>query len=225
MKFSARSLIVLILLYGLVFAIGDLYLVHAGAPLSVGIAFVIALVGVQFLAGPYIIEMLFTIHWFDLDSQADRQLWNIPDETREFVETLCKEHGIKQPRLGVIASGTPNAFSFGHAPADARVVVTTGLIEALTPSELNAVLAHEIGHVEHWDFVVMMIAALVPVLLYQFYVFLRHLRNAQLVAYGVLPRTSSASSWCCCSTGRANISPTSTPRTSHSNRRPCSRHS
>lgn len=83
----------------------------------------------------------------------------------------------------MIQSGTPNAFSFGHTPSDARVVVTTGLLEILTPEEANAVLAHEIGHIEHWDFVVMTIAALAPLILYQIYIWTDRINNVRFIAY------------------------------------------
>ena len=184
MKFITRSLLILAVLYGLVFAIGDFYLAQAGAPLWSAIAFVIGLIGLQFLMGPYIVEWLLSINWINLDDPTDKLLWELPDESNAFIKRLCAERGLKVPRIGVIQSGTPNAFSFGRVPADARVVITTGLIEVLTPEELNAVIAHEIGHVEHWDFAVMTIASIVPLLLYQMYVFLRHDRNGRAVAYG-----------------------------------------
>ncbi len=173
MKFITRSLVILLALYGLVFAIGNAYLAHAGAPLWVALTFSVVFVGLQYLIAPWIIGWVLNIRW-DLE---------LPAANREFVERLCAERGLKIPRIGIIESGTPNAFSFGHVPADARVVVTTGLLEVLTPEESNAVLAHEIGHVEHWDFAVMTIAALAPLLLYQLYVFTRRSDRARAVAY------------------------------------------
>ena len=107
----------------------------------------------------------------------------LPARNREFLERLCQERGLKVPRIGVIHSGTPNAFCFGHVPGDARVVVTTGLLDVLTPEEANAVLAHEIGHIEHWDFAVMAIAALAPLLLYQIYEFTRGSKETRAVGY------------------------------------------
>ena len=184
MKFLTRSLLILLLLYGLVFAIGDLYLANAGAPLWAAVAFVVGLIGFQFLIGPYVIDWVFTIQWVNLDHPADARVWGLPEESAAFITRLCATRGLKVPRIGVIQSGTPNAFSFGHVPADARVVVTSGLVDVLTIDELNAVIAHEIGHVEHWDFAVMMVASLVPMLLYQMYVFLRHDRNGRAIAYG-----------------------------------------
>ena len=173
MRFVTRSLLILLALYGLVFAVGDAYLSQAGAPLWLALAFAVVFIGLQYAVAPWIIGWLMNIRW-------DREL---PAANREFVERLCRERGLKVPRIGVIESGTPNAFSFGHVPADARVVVTTGLLDVLTPEESNAVLAHEIGHVEHWDFAVMTIAALAPLLLYQLYVFTRRSDKARAVAY------------------------------------------
>ncbi len=174
MRFLGRSLLILLALYGLVFALGTAFLAHSGAPLWGGIVFALAFVGLQYLIGPWIVEWILDIRW-------DENL--LPARNREFIERLCRERGLKIPRIGVIESGTPNAFTFGHVPGNARVVVTTGLLEVLTPEEANAVLAHEIGHVEHWDFVVMTVAALAPLLLYQIYVFTRGNNNTRVVAY------------------------------------------
>src|SRR5262249_21643759 len=176
MGFLSRSLLILLALYGLVFAVGDALLAHAQVPLWSALVFAVGFVGFQFLVGPWFIELLLDIRWDDRGTL-------LPARNREFVEQLCRQQGLRVPRLGVIKSGTPNAFSFGHVPGDARVVVTTGLLEVLTPEEANAVLAHEIGHIEHWDFMVMTIAALAPLLLYQIYVFTRNNHNTRAVAF------------------------------------------
>lgn len=175
MKFLSRSLLVLLLLYGLVFVVGNVLLSRVDAPLWWAMVFAVAFVGLQFLIGPWLIEWLLDISW-----DHDR----LPARNREFVERLCRERGLEVPRIGVIESGTPNAFAFGHVPGNARVVVTTGLLDVLTPEEANAVLAHEIGHVEHWDFMVMTVAALAPLLLYQIYVWTNsHTRTVAYTAY------------------------------------------
>jgi Zn-dependent protease with chaperone function len=109
---------------------------------------------------------------------------HLPARNREFIEKLCADRGLKVPRIGIIESGTPNAFSFGRTPLDARVVITSGLLKILTPEEANAVLAHEIGHIEHWDFAVMTLAALAPLLLYQLYVVTENISSFRVVGYG-----------------------------------------
>jgi Zn-dependent protease with chaperone function len=177
MKFISRSLLFLLALYGLVFAFGDWYLVRSGADLWLAIVFAVAFIGLQYLVAPYIIQWVLDISWCDQGAK-------LPDANRQFIEKLCAERGLKVPRLGIIYSGTPNAFSFGRTRGDARVVVTSGLLDVLTPEESNAVLAHELGHVEHRDFLVMTIATLAPLLLYQIYVVANRINNARFVAYG-----------------------------------------
>jgi heat shock protein HtpX len=176
MRFIARSVLILLLLYGIVFAVGTAYLAHVGAPLWSGLVFAVLFALIQFAIAPWIIELILDIYWDENRSQ-------LPARNYEFIEHLCAERGLKLPRIGVIQSGTPNAFSFGHTPSDARVVVTTGLLDILTPEEANAVLAHEIGHIEHWDFVVMTVAALAPLILYQIYIWTDRINNVRFIAY------------------------------------------
>ncbi len=177
MKFVTRSLLILFALYGLVFAVGDAFLSHMHAPIWIAVAFAVGIIGIQYAVAPWLIEWIMNIVW-------DDDALHLPAANREFVVQLCARRGIKVPRIGVIFSGTPNAFSFGHTVSDARVVITQGLLDVLTPDEVNAVLAHEIGHVEHWDFAVMAIAALAPLLLYQIYVFGRNNSNTRAIAWG-----------------------------------------
>jgi heat shock protein HtpX len=176
MKFLTRSILILMALYGLLFALLDAYLVHVGGPIWLAVAFPIVFVGLQYVCSPYIISWVLDIVWDDAKK-------DLPARNREFLEQLCAQRGIPVPRVGIIYSGTPNAFSFGRVQSDARVVVTRGLLDVLTPEESNAVIAHEVGHIEHYDFAVMAIASLVPLLLYQIYVFTRQFNNGRLVAY------------------------------------------
>src|ERR1700690_172856 len=162
MRLVFGSAAVLLALYGLVFAAGNACLARLGAPIWAGIVFTFATAGIQYWYAPRIIEWLFDIHWDD----DGREL---PVRNQQFLRRLCAERGLKMPRIGVIHSNTPNAFTFGHWRADARIVVTTGLLSVLNSGEADAVLAHEAGHIEHWDFVVMTLAALAPLMLYQIY--------------------------------------------------------
>merc|ERR1711977_717618 len=53
------------------------------------------------------------------------------------------------PKVYIIPSDEPNAFAAGTKAS--VVAVTTGLLDLLSPRELRAVLAHEIGHVRNRD--------------------------------------------------------------------------
>jgi heat shock protein HtpX len=174
MGFISRSLLLLLVLYGIVFAVGDAALLHGQAPIWAGVIFVFALIGVQYVIGPWVIELVYSIDWDE--SQ-------IPEAQRAFVDRMCRENNLPRMKLGIIESGTPNAFAFGRVRSDARVVVTRGLLDLCTEEEANAVLAHEIGHVAHYDFAVMALAAVAPLLLWQIYVWTNRVNNLRIVSY------------------------------------------
>lgn len=75
------------------------------------------------------------------------------------VENLCIGAGLPMPRTWVLEDTAPNAFATGRDPQHAHVVVTRGLLQKLTPAELEAVLAHEISHIANYDIRVMTVAA------------------------------------------------------------------
>jgi heat shock protein HtpX len=157
-----RSIMVLALLFGLLFAIGMVVIFSTGLPIGFAAVFAIVVVLLQYLLGPWILQLIYKIQWHEMQS--------VDPVLARFVEVTCKEKGIPLPRFGVIEDGNPNAFTFGHYPGDARLVVTRGLIDKLDSGELQAVVAHELGHIAHWDFVVMTVAAIVPLLLYILYI-------------------------------------------------------
>ena len=178
MKFLLRSTLILLALYAVVFALGDVLLVKYGVPLWGGVLFAVFFVLLQYAIGPWLIDWMLDIAWGEGAAV-------LPAANAAFVEKLCADRGLKIPKCGIIESGTPNAFSFGRVRRDARVVVTRGLLDALTVEESNAVLAHEIGHIEHYDFAVMTVASLAPLLLYQVYLFTRGSKNSlRAIAYG-----------------------------------------
>jgi heat shock protein HtpX len=158
-----RSALVLVLLFGLLFGVGMAVLTIWGAPPWIAVVFALGIVFLQYLLGPWILQLVFKIEWRDLAT--------VDPELAAFVGRTCAEKKIPIPRFGLVHDGNPNAFTFGHYPGDARLAITTGLLERLSPPERQAVVAHELGHIAHWDFVVMTVAAAVPLLLYLLYRF------------------------------------------------------
>jgi heat shock protein HtpX len=73
------------------------------------------------------------------------------------VENLSIATGMPMPKIYVIDDPAPNAFATGRDPKHAVVAATTGLIEMMDDTELEAVMAHELGHVKNYDIRVMMI--------------------------------------------------------------------
>lgn len=73
------------------------------------------------------------------------------------VENLSIATGMPMPKVYVINDPAPNAFATGRGPKSAHVAATTGLLEIMDDDELEAVMAHEMGHVQNYDIRVMMI--------------------------------------------------------------------
>lgn len=74
------------------------------------------------------------------------------------VENLAIATGMPTPKVYVIDDPAPNAFATGRDPKHAIVAATTGLMDIMDDTELEAVLAHEMGHVQNYDIRVSMIA-------------------------------------------------------------------
>ena len=79
-------------------------------------------------------------------------------ELYRIVENLAIRTGITMPALYVIDDPSLNAFATGYSPNRAAVAVTKGILEKLEKPELEAVLAHEFGHILSRDTRVMLIA-------------------------------------------------------------------
>jgi len=73
------------------------------------------------------------------------------------VENLTIATGMPMPRVYIMDDSAPNAFATGRDPNHAAVAVTSGLLNIMDDTELQAVLAHELGHVQNYDIRVMMI--------------------------------------------------------------------
>ena len=77
-------------------------------------------------------------------------LWNV-------VEEMKIASGLpKMPDVYIIDDPSPNAFATGRNPEKSAVAVTAGLLETLNRSELQGVMAHELGHVKNRDILYMM---------------------------------------------------------------------
>lgn len=62
------------------------------------------------------------------------------------------------PKVYIIDDPAPNAFATGRNPKASSVAATTGILDMLTDTELEGVMAHELGHVKNYDIRVSMVA-------------------------------------------------------------------
>jgi len=86
---------------------------------------------------------------------------NIAPELYSMISQLSMKAGLPMPKIAVINNETPNAFATGRNPENAVVAVTSGALSLLQRDELEAVLAHELGHIKNRDMFVSTMAAVI----------------------------------------------------------------
>jgi len=137
-------------LLGLVYVvfIGVLFAIGAGAGLIVVVAVVLLLV--QLFASDKLAMATMGVKEV---SPADEP------ELHGIVERLCVQADLPKPRVCVMETPMPNAFAMGRSQKSTTVCATRGILEMLSPAELEGVMAHELTHVINRDVMVMTLAS------------------------------------------------------------------
>jgi len=124
------------------------------------IYFVIILVAlfniIQWLLAPKMINALYRVRE---PGEEYAWLYNSLDE-------ISRRSGIKTPKLYIADVPIPNAFAYGSPLTGNMVAVTRGLLNTLNRGEVEAVLAHEVGHLKHRDVQIMMLLSMLPAIFY-----------------------------------------------------------
>jgi heat shock protein HtpX len=146
---QARMLVTMFLL-GLVYAVlvGVLLTVGLGALTILVIA--VALLSMQFFTSDKI--ALATIGAKEVTPAQAPELHGL-------VDRLCVQANIPKPRLAIVDMPMPNAFAIGRSQKAATVCATSGLMELLSPAELEGVIGHELTHIINRDVMVMTLAS------------------------------------------------------------------
>jgi heat shock protein HtpX len=80
-------------------------------------------------------------------------------ELHGMIERLCVQADLPKPRVCVMEASMPNAFAMGRSKKSSTVCATRGIMELLSPAELEGVMAHELTHVVNRDVMVMTLAS------------------------------------------------------------------
>jgi len=111
----------------------------------------------QYLIGPAIISATTRLHYLK------------PSENPWFestVKELAAKSGIHMPRLAIVPNKSPNAFVFGRTASSATLALHEGLLTDLNKDEVRGVIAHELGHIKHKDYIVMTVLSALPLIAY-----------------------------------------------------------
>jgi heat shock protein HtpX len=79
---------------------------------------------------------------------------------RASTDRVAAALSLTPPRLFLIPDGYPRAFVVGRGPRGSSLAVSTGLLHALRPEEVDAVIAHELAHVRSRDVLTQTMAVL-----------------------------------------------------------------
>jgi heat shock protein HtpX len=138
------------------FLLGLVYVVLVGVLFAAGIG----AVTIAVIAGGLFLLQFFTSDKLALLSMGAREV--TPAEAPQLhamIDRLCVQANLPKPRVAVAQTPMPNAFAIGRSPKSATVCVTTGIMDKLSAPELEAVLGHELTHVQNRDVMVMTIAS------------------------------------------------------------------
>jgi len=146
-----NTVIIMAVFIGVVAAVGWAFSTFYGEPLItpwvVGGALIYALV--QYFAASKLAIAMTGAH--EIEKKDNPRLYRI-------VENLAITTGMPTPKIYMIDDPAPNAFATGRDPKHAIVAATTGIMDIMSDRELEAVMAHEMGHVRNYDIRVSMIA-------------------------------------------------------------------
>jgi heat shock protein HtpX len=130
------------------------------------VVFIVVLLGVgvngatvAIIAGGLALVQLFASDKLALAAMGARVV--TPQEAPQLhamIDRLCVQADLPKPRVAVANTRMPNAFAMGRSPKSATVCATTGIMELLSPAELEGVMAHELTHVANRDVLVMTLA-------------------------------------------------------------------
>ncbi len=111
----------------------------------------------QYLIGPAVVAATARLHYL----KPGENPW-----LESNVKELADKSGLPMPKLAIVPDNTPNAFVFGTSSRNATLAVHEGLLRSLNQDEVRGVIAHELGHIKHKDFIVMTVLSALPLIAY-----------------------------------------------------------
>ncbi|MGI8622349.1 MAG: zinc metalloprotease HtpX [Solirubrobacteraceae bacterium] len=138
------------------FLLGLVYVVFVVALLQVGVGIGFVIV----IAGGLALLQLFASDKMALAAMGAREV--SPADAPEFhamIDRLCVQADLPKPKVAIASTRMPNAFALGRSPKNATVCATTGIMEMLSPADLEGVMAHELTHIANRDVMIMTLAS------------------------------------------------------------------
>ena len=145
---TLKTAVLLALLTGLLITAGSIF----GGARGMVVMFIVSM-GINFFS-----------YWFSdkivlrMYNATEVDMNTAPDLVR-MVANLARRAELPMPRVYIIDTDSPNAFATGRDPEHSAVAVTSSLMQALAPEELEGVMAHELSHVKNRDILISTVVA------------------------------------------------------------------
>ncbi len=177
-KLFFASTITLGLLFSFVFFVVILALLVIDAvSLGFAIGLTVAINVLLWLIGPWFTDLinrwLYKVHFLTKEEFEAQH-----PAVASLISDIAKEHKFKFPKIGIIPDKNPTAFTYGSGRYNCRIILTEGIFHFLNDDEAMAVVAHEMGHIVHRDFIVMMVASTLIQILYEIYAWLIRIKSS-----------------------------------------------
>jgi heat shock protein HtpX len=138
------------------FLLGLVYVVFIGVLIGVGAGAGVIVV----VAGVLLLVQLFGSDKIALATMGVKEASPAEEpELHGIIERLCVQADLPKPRVCVMETSMPNAFAMGRSKKSTTVCATRGILDLLSPAELEGVMAHELTHVINRDVLVMTLAS------------------------------------------------------------------
>jgi heat shock protein HtpX len=152
------SILIAAFIFGIfIFAILFFLQLDVVTGLIVGLGATALFILFQYLVGPAIVAATSRLHYL----KHGENPW-----LESTVKELADKSGLPMPRVATVPNNTPNAFTFGRSAKGATLALHDGLLNNLNEDEVRGVIAHELGHIKHKDYIVMTVLSALPLIAY-----------------------------------------------------------
>lgn len=121
--------------------------------------------GILIIAVIFAVGMNITGYWYS-DKIALSMAKAVPADEATYpmlnhvVENIAITAGLPKPKVYIIPDNAPNAFATGRDAKHASIAVTQGLLNIMTQTELEGVIAHEMSHIGNRDILLQSMVAI-----------------------------------------------------------------
>ncbi len=130
----------------------------------------------QWLIGPFFMKRTLRLEYIKRGENS----W-----LEKTVSELAEKSGLAMPKIAMWPTIQPNTCVFGRTARGATLAISTGLLKWLNKREVRAIIAHEMGHLKHRDYLIMTCLGSIPLMYYRIGRFI--LYNSKNKLRGVLP--------------------------------------